>query len=176
MSDTEPARLRRRGPTRAESLRIVVTILVFTVLGPLLGGAGAILGIALLIAIGGFIGGIGTGEFDPVRLLGSAVTMVRAIVIVGGSLIYLVGVPPAAVAGAVIVIRNLYFGGAGARFVALTGAVLGFGATLWFFGGRFSLSLTPLVLGAIVAVTGALSALACWRLTGGRLAPPPSRP
>ena len=127
----------------AEFLQI---LLIFAVVGPLVGTVI----FAFLVAV------FGTQDFF--ETLAGVIFMGPA---TGAS--YIAGGIPAAVAGLILAIKHVYFGGAGWRFVLATGVLMGIALGVFF--DLFVLTYDAGYFGArTLGATATLSTLACWRM------------
>jgi hypothetical protein len=137
----------RAGHGIVEALRI---FLIFVLIGPLIG---TIVIAVLLVIVNIWTGGI-SGPPGPFGALG---------IIIFGPVTgwsYIMGGIPAAIAGLIVAIKGVYFGGASGRFALGTGVSVGialgtFTVVVMHDAGYFALTLGATLM---------LSTLACWRL------------
>jgi len=103
----------RIGPTRSARIgRVALIVLVFVLLGPLVGSAV----FSIATAIFGFGWNVGAGD---------AVFIALFTWLFGAPMAYAIGFPPAAAAGLVIGIRQCFFGRANLAYAAATGLIVG---------------------------------------------------
>jgi hypothetical protein len=147
-----PTAAGRRGSGGRAFLRFMLTLLVFALLGPPIGGLVVMLSFAAILE----------------REAGIDVMLSTTLMLIyGGWVAYPLGIVPALAAGIAVAARNILPGGAGPLFASLAGAAVGF---VWGFvlPGGWSASevdlRVPIVIGSVAA------AFLCWLMAGGRRA------
>ena len=126
-------------------VRFVLTVLVFALLGPLIGGAVTIVGYVIF----GF----------HITLPGEAGWAILAALIYGIWLAYPIGLIPAAGVGAIIAVRDR-FGGSSLAEAALIGGGIGVLWALFVSGKNYGNLFTVLVI-----IASLVAAAICWKLT-----------
>ena len=126
-------------------VRFILTVLVFALLGPLIGGA---------ITIVGYV----TFGFH-ITMPGEAGWAILAMMIYGLWLAYPIGLIPAAGVGGIIAVRDR-FGGSSLAEAALIGGGIGVLWALFVSGKNYGNLFTVLVI-----VASLVAAVICWKLT-----------
>lgn len=141
-----------RSPARWLRLRRVLRIiLLFVAVGPLLG---TIVQITLLtVLVLGF-----DSHSDVMTILNAAALMLSFGMYFG----YLIGGIPACLAGALIGIKQIYFGGAGWRFALCMGLVMGFWPLV--FIRKLPLSMNDWEALVIACIVSTSATLGCWSI------------
>lgn len=136
---------------RLEELFVVfLVLLVFGVAGPFIGG---IFFYAVLVAFEIFRHGLSTG------ILGNTPLMLVFVVPVS----YTIGFQPALLAGFFVAAKKVWLGGVGPLYAAIAG---GLAANLPALVSPPSTNAPKMM--ALMALTGVVSSLACWRIIGGK--------
>jgi hypothetical protein len=131
-------------------LHLFGVVLLFAVLGPVVGG---------IVVIAGL--GIWIGYPSP----GDALAVMLTMMIYGLFVSYWMGAIPALLAGAVIGFMDAFRGGTTLAFAAALGAAMGIGWTVMMGGGTEA---EQVVLHVLVVLASAVATIVCWLATRWR--------